>query len=169
LEILDICLPEIRFRVTCSGGTYIRTLSVDIGKALGCGGHLKALRRTQNNGFKIEETVSLSEIEKIANSNILMPCKISGFLIPMAEALPDMPEYMVKEDMAKNILNGIPIRSENLNEMTKQGHQPDIKDFGTEEKAEEYIKVVNTDGDLLAVLSREKNQNNYNFCCVFPR
>jgi len=71
--------------------------------------------------------------------------------------------------MAKNILNGIPIRSEDLNEMTKPSHQPAINDFGAEETAEKYVKVVNTSGDLLAVLSREKNQNNYNFCCVFPR
>jgi tRNA pseudouridine55 synthase len=170
LEILDISLPEIRFRVTCSGGTYIRTLSVDIAKALGCGGHLKTLRRIQNHGFKIEETISLSEIEKIAQLEYPDALqRMSGFLIPMAEALPDMPEYIVKEDMAKNILNGVPIHSENLNEMSKQGCRPDIKDFGTEKTAEEYVKVVNTDGDLLAVLSREKNQNNYNFCCVFPR
>ena len=171
LEILDICLPEIRFRVTCSGGTYIRTLSVDIGTALGCGGHLKALRRIQNHGFKIEETVSLSQIEKIAELEYSDAMQgISDFLIPMAEALPYMPEYMVQEDMAKNILNGIPIRSENLNEMTKQGCRPAIRDFGAEEEsAEEYVKVVNANGELLAVLSREKNQNNYNFCCVFPR
>jgi tRNA pseudouridine55 synthase len=170
LKILDISLPEIRFQVTCSGGTYIRTLGVDIGKALGCGGHLKALRRTQNYGFKIEETVSLSEIEKIVELEYPDTRQgISDFLIPMAEALAYMPEYMVQEDVAKNILNGIPIRSEDLNEMTKPGHQPAINDFGTEETAEKYLKVVNTSGDLLAVLSREKNQNNYNFCCVFPR
>jgi tRNA pseudouridine55 synthase len=170
LDILDMCLPEIRFRVTCSGGTYIRTLSVDIGKALGCGGHLKALIRTQNNGFIIEETVSLSEIEKMAESEYSdVRQGISDFLIPLAEALPYMPEYMVKEDMAKNILNGIPVRFEDLENMTKPGYQRVIKDLGTEETAEEYVRVVNTTGDLLAILSREKNQNNYNFCCVFPR
>jgi tRNA pseudouridine55 synthase len=170
LNILDICLPEIRFRVTCSGGTYVRTLSVDIGKALGCGGHLKTLRRTENYGFKIEETISLSELEKTAELEYPdFRQSISDFLIPMAEALMYMPEYMVKEDMVKHILNGIPIRSEDLNEMTKQGSRPPITDFGVQETAEEYIKVVNTSGDLLAVVSREKNQNNYNFCCVFPR
>jgi tRNA pseudouridine55 synthase len=169
LDFLDMCLPEIRFRVTCSGGTYIRTLSVDIGKALGCGGHLKTLIRTQNNGFKIEETVSLSEIEKIAESEYpYVRHPISDFLIPMAEALPYMPEYMVKEEMAKNILNGIPVRSEDLENMTKPGHERIFTDLGTEETAEEYIKVVNTTGDLLAIVSREKNQNSYNFCCVFP-
>jgi tRNA pseudouridine55 synthase len=169
LNILDICLPEIRFRVTCSGGTYIRTLSFDIGNALGCGGHLKALRRTQNFGFKIEETVSLPELEKMAELEYSdMRQVMSDFLIPMAEALTNMPEYIVKDDMVNNILNGIPMHYENLIEMTKEGN-PVIKDFYAQETSEEYIKLVNTDGDLLAVLNREKNQNNYNFCCVFRR
>lgn len=170
LEILDMSLPEIRFRVTCSGGTYIRALSADIGKALGCGGHLKTLRRTQNSGFNIEETISLSEIEKMAEPEYLDTRQgISGYLIPMAEALKFMSEYRVKQDLAKNILNGIPIRSEDLKEMTKKGCRQDIGDFDAEQAAEEYVKVVNASGDLLAVLSRKNGQNNYNFCCVFPR
>jgi tRNA pseudouridine55 synthase len=169
-EILEISMPEIRFRVTCSGGTYIRTLSVDIGKALGCGGHLKTLRRTRNSGFNIEETVSLSEIEKIAEHEYSDIRKgLSDYLIPMAEALKFMPEYIVEEDLAKNILNGIPVRSEDLNEMTKPGHHGFLQHFSVEKTNEEYVKVVNTNGELLAVLSREKNQNNYKFCCVFPK
>jgi tRNA pseudouridine55 synthase len=169
-EILEISLPEIRFRVTCSGGTYIRTLSVDMGKALGCGGHLKTLRRIQNSGFNIEETVSLSEMEKIAEfENSDMRQGLSDYLIPMAEALKFMPEYRVGENVAKNILNGISIHSEDLSEMIKPGQQKVIRDFEAEKTAEEYVKVVNTNGDLLAVLSREKNQNSYKFCCVFPK
>jgi tRNA pseudouridine55 synthase len=169
-EILEISMPEIRFRVTCSGGTYIRTLSVDIGKALGCGGHLKTLRRTRNSGFNIEEAVSLSDIEKIAELEYSDIRKgLSDYLIPMAEALKFMPEYSVEEDMAKNILNGIPVRSEDLNNMTKPGHHGFIQSFSVEKTDEEYVKVVNTNGELLAILSREKNQNNYKFCCVFPK
>jgi tRNA pseudouridine55 synthase len=169
-EILEISLPDIRFRVTCSGGTYIRTLSYDVGKALGCGGHLKILRRTRNSGFNIKETVSLSEIKKIAELEYSDIRKgLSDYLVPMAEALKFMPEYRVEENVAKNILNGISICSEDLNEMTEPGHQMAIKDFEAEKTAEEYIKVVNTGRDLLAVLSREKNQNNYKFCCVFPK
>ena len=52
LKISDIDLPEIHFEVSCSSGTYIRTLCADIGKRLGCGGHLKSLRRIESCGFQ---------------------------------------------------------------------------------------------------------------------
>ncbi|TGR36088.1 tRNA pseudouridine(55) synthase TruB, partial [bacterium M00.F.Ca.ET.199.01.1.1] len=45
LTLLACALPDITFRVTCSKGTYVRTLAEDIGEALGCGAHLVALRR----------------------------------------------------------------------------------------------------------------------------
>lgn len=170
LDILDLCLPEIRFRVTCSGGTYIRALSADIGKELGCGGHLKALRRTQIHGFKIEEAVSLSDIEKIAELEYINARQaICSFLIPMAQALKHMPEYRVNDNLAKKILNGIPISFEDLNNMAENDCFPAVDDSGTENSIEKYIKIIDTRGDLLAVLSHKKNQNNYNFCCVFSR
>ncbi len=170
LEILNISLPDIRFRVTCSGGTYIRVLSVDIGKALGCGGHLKSLRRTQNSGFHIEEAVSFSEIENITeHENSDARKSIFDNLIPMAEALKSMPEYRVREDMAKNILNGIPIRHEDLAGKPHSDPSQTSQVFDKEEQTEQYFKVVDTRGVLLAVISSKKNQNNYNFCCVFPR
>lgn len=170
LDILDLCLPEIRFRVTCSGGTYIRALSADIGKELGCGGHLKALRRTKIHGFKIEEAVSLSDIEKIAELEYINARQaICSFLIPMAQALKHMPEYRVNDNLAKKILNGIPISFEDLNEMAENNYCPAVNDSGTENSIEQYIKITDNRGDLLAVLSHKKNQNNYNFCCVFSR
>ena len=170
LDILDLCLPEIRFRVTCSGGTYIRALSADIGKELGCGGHLKALRRTQIHGFKIEEAVSLSDIEKIAELEYINARQaICSFLIPMAQALKHMPEYTVNDILAKKVLNGIPISFEELNEMAENDCCKAANDSGAEDGIEQYIKIIDNCGDLLAVLSRKKNQNNYNFCCVFPR
>jgi tRNA pseudouridine55 synthase len=46
LDLLDCALPDVTFRVTCSKGTYVRTLAEDIGEALGCGAHLTMLRRT---------------------------------------------------------------------------------------------------------------------------
>ena len=171
LDILAICLPEIQFRVTCSAGTYIRALSADIGKELGCGGHLKALRRTQNHGYTIGDAVSLSDLEKIAElkNTDTGGQAMSDYLIPMATALSHMPEYRVNEDLAKKILNGVPICSEDLGEMTRNGCRVDHNSSDAQETVEHYVKVVNISGDLLAVLSHKKNQNNYNFCCVFSR
>lgn len=57
-EITRIALPEIDFRVTCSKGTYIRSLAFDFGKALNSGGHLTALRRTKIGDYSVENALS---------------------------------------------------------------------------------------------------------------
>ncbi len=64
LEILEISLPEIRFTVKCSSGTYIRTLAADIGKKLGCGAHLIALRRIESSNFHISQAIALQDLEQ---------------------------------------------------------------------------------------------------------
>ena len=51
-------MPEIDFRVTCSKGTYIRSLAFDFGKALNSGGHLTALRRTKIGDYSVENALS---------------------------------------------------------------------------------------------------------------
>ncbi|MCP4426576.1 MAG: tRNA pseudouridine(55) synthase TruB [Chloroflexi bacterium] len=62
LELLDFALPEARLRVTCSSGTYIRSLAHDLGRALGCGGHITALRRTAVGDFGLDTAVSLTDL-----------------------------------------------------------------------------------------------------------
>ena len=71
LEVLSLDLPRAALRITCSKGTYIRTLCHDIGKALGCGGCMEKLTRTQVGPFRIEEAHTLSEIEKAAREGTL--------------------------------------------------------------------------------------------------
>jgi tRNA pseudouridine55 synthase len=66
LEILSINIPEVRFRVVCSKGTYIRTLAANIGSALGCGAYLSQLVRTRSGIFKIEDSYSLDSLESNA-------------------------------------------------------------------------------------------------------
>ena len=57
-EITRIALPEIDFRVTCSKGTYIRSLAYDFGKAIQSGGHLTVLRRTKIGDYSVEEALT---------------------------------------------------------------------------------------------------------------
>ena len=61
LQVREIRLPEVDLEVTCSSGTYVRTLCADIGEALGCGGHLKRLSRTQVGPFQLAEAVRLEQ------------------------------------------------------------------------------------------------------------
>lgn len=63
-ELTTIALPEVHFRVVCSTGTYIRSLAHDFGAALGCGAYLSDLRRTRIGEFKVEDAVSIEDIEK---------------------------------------------------------------------------------------------------------
>ena len=64
-EILDVALPEIEFRVVCSKGFYVRTYAHDIGQALGCGAHLKALRRTASGKFRAEGALTVDELRSL--------------------------------------------------------------------------------------------------------
>ena len=66
LSWVSIDLPEAVLRVTCSKGTYIRTLAEDIGNRLGCGAHLTALRRTQVGPLSVVDAVTLDTLREIA-------------------------------------------------------------------------------------------------------
>ena len=66
LSIVNIALPEVQFKVTCSKGTYVRQLAIDIGKALGCGAHLSALKRTRSGRFSIDEAMSMEELKAMS-------------------------------------------------------------------------------------------------------
>ena len=149
IEILGINLPLIHFSISCSAGTYIRTLCSDIGKFLGCGGHLKELRRIQSGGFSITEALKLSELENLALSG-----KISDRIISMSNALRDMPEHRVDKVLEEKIMHG--------NIITKKDLTPVHTDI-----PEGFIKILNINKDLIAVLSHTKKSGRYGYCCVF--
>jgi tRNA pseudouridine55 synthase len=65
LEVTEIRLPEVFFRVLCSKGTYIRQIADDAGEKLGCGAHLTELRRTRSGDFSVSKAVSFSRLGKM--------------------------------------------------------------------------------------------------------
>ncbi|WP_150466617.1 tRNA pseudouridine(55) synthase TruB [Francisella sp. SYW-9] len=65
LELLSFSETTIRVRVKCSKGTYIRSLAIDIGKQLGCGGHLIALQRTQSGPFDLDQAFTLEQLKDL--------------------------------------------------------------------------------------------------------
>lgn len=69
LQVSDITEDEFTLSVTCSAGTYIRSLADDIGQKLGCGAILTALRRTEANGFTPDDCVTLEELERLRDEN----------------------------------------------------------------------------------------------------
>ena len=149
LKILEVHLPTIRFEVFCSAGTYIRTLCADIGASLGCGGHLKELRRIESSGFTMADAVTLEELEDLTFSK-----KSSDRIINMSNALKGIPEHIADNVLVKKIMHGHII--------TKNDFM-----FETINASEDFIKIVDTDKKLVAILKYSNDKNRYDYCCVF--
>ncbi len=62
-ELTRINLPQVDFKITCSKGTYIRSIAYDFGQKLGCGGFLAALRRTQSGNFRVSEAYRMGDLK----------------------------------------------------------------------------------------------------------
>jgi tRNA pseudouridine55 synthase len=85
LEILEHTGDEVEIDVRCSKGTYVRTLAHDIGRALGCGGHLVTLRRTRSGPFRVEDAIALDALLARGRDGAFQA------LIPVSRALADRP------------------------------------------------------------------------------
>jgi len=84
LQLLDAAPLHADILVTCSKGTYIRTLAQDIGRALGCGAHLSALRRTQVGPFAIEVAVTLDALRALPDPKTALLPAVLPFAGPAA-------------------------------------------------------------------------------------
>lgn len=149
INILDVTPPMIRFVVSCSAGTYIRTLCADIGSALGSGGHLRELRRIENSGFSIKEAIPLAALETPALSG-----KLADQMISMSDALRDMPSHVADHVLFEKIVHGQMITKKDLT-------------LGGTDPRGGFIKIVDANNDLVAVLESDKDNRKYNYCCVF--
>jgi tRNA pseudouridine55 synthase len=69
-SINGIALPDVDFTVLCSKGFYVRTYAHDIGEALGCGAHLKSLRRTKSGRFDVENAITVEQIKALPREEI---------------------------------------------------------------------------------------------------
>lgn len=71
MRLLDYTPPDARFIVRCTKGTYVRTLCHDIGEKLGCGAHLKQLRRTESGPFSVERATPLADLLKLSPMELM--------------------------------------------------------------------------------------------------
>lgn len=108
LSVDWIELPRVGLTVTCSKGTYIRTLCCDLGKALGCGGCMERLTRTKVERFRIEDSLTLSQIETLRDEG-----RLEEVILPIEEMF-DGPKVMVKEEGDKKLANGNPLLAEDF-------------------------------------------------------
>ena len=155
LRIEDISLPEIRFSVTCSKGTYIRSISRDIGEILGCGAVLTELKRSASGAFTEENAVSLEALVKAAMEAGRVEVEDPETMklrrtVPFGEDIPedmerfvlgvDFPlvhfgEAMVSPENARRFLDGWHLGYREVNIIKEPEQDPWIMDLGREAEA----------------------------------
>jgi tRNA pseudouridine55 synthase len=133
IKLLKSELPRIDFSVTCSKGTYIRTLANDTGERIGCGAYLSRLRRTVSGPFKIDDALTLKEIKHYRDAGAL-----KKFIHPIEDVLP-FPSIKINESFAPFIISG---------------RSPQIEDIETVEgdfTEGDYISLRDHKNKILAV------------------
>jgi tRNA pseudouridine55 synthase len=148
LTVTEIRPEEIDFTVTCSAGTYIRTLAADVGRRLGPGAHLSALRRTASGGLTVDRAATLDELAERIEAG-----RLDAAMIDMADAL-SLPSFRAGEELARRMAHGNPVTGEDL-----PGASPDGRGL---------LQVLAPDGRLLAVL-RRGDGGGFHYDCVLAR
>lgn len=127
MELIKLDLKEniIKFKVRCSKGTYIRTLCEDIAEKLNTYGYMKELQRTEVGDFKIENAITIGELEELVNENKLkdnineealniINSKDRKYFIKIEELFMDKNIINLDEDLLNKFLNGVMIKNNNI-------------------------------------------------------
>jgi tRNA pseudouridine55 synthase len=101
IQIEEVRLPEVTFAVSCSKGTYIRSLCAEVGEQLGCGGCMSALRRTRSGSFREGMALSTESSPKEERRELF-----AANLIPMTGLLPELAGISVDRLLAEKLRNG---------------------------------------------------------------
>ncbi len=154
IDITQIALPDVHFTVTCSSGTYVRTLCADMGQAIGCGGHLKQLRRTASSEFSIESAFTLEALESMAPGQ--RPVRT---LIAPATAISQMPTFIAGDELLQDVVHGRRLELSRIS--------PALIQRPANDKMADHLKLVDADLNLKAVLKLSPDGKAYDYCCVF--
>ena len=109
MEIQKIELPEVVIRVSCSKGTYIRSLCDDIGKKLGCGACMKELIRTRVENFYLKDALTLAQLEQARDKGC-----IEDLIISVDRVFSDLSKASVKPEFSRILENGNTCKKEML-------------------------------------------------------
>ena len=153
IRILKMELPRVKMEVSCSKGTYIRTLCHDIGETLGCGGCMESLVRTRVSSFRIADSMTLEEISQKCMKDCLMDVVIPidamfqeyqrivvkrswDFLAKNGNSLPMNAVYFENEEKSREKVDGDYMRL-----YDEQGHFVAIYSWNDEKKEYQIIKM----------------------------
>lgn len=102
IELLSVDLPELRFTLRCSTGTYVRAIARDLGEALGVGAHLTELRRTGIGSFRATDAIS---VDALTDGET-----VGRAAVEPLDALRHMPSLEVDDDDARKLIHGQKVR-----------------------------------------------------------
>jgi len=117
--------PDLDFEVTCTSGTYIRSLAHDLGRDLGCGAHLTELTRTSIGPYTLDASLSLEEVGKLAAQG-----RIPEFLIPLEALFPQFPKVILKEPTARTLQKGGLVPAEGIQKILNPDTLPPSRPEG---------------------------------------
>jgi tRNA pseudouridine55 synthase len=145
VEILEIRvdqieLPRVKMTVTCSKGTYIRTLCYDIGRKLGCGGCMDSLVRTQVSGFLLKDSLTLSQIEELRDEGIL-----GERILAVDKVFMDYPAIVMRPEFDKLVHNGNPF----LRDQAQESSEPE----------EGPVRVYDSENQFIGVYEPDRERN----------
>lgn len=140
IEPLEMNLPLVKIRVTCSKGTYIRTLCNDIGEKLGCGGCMEELLRSKVGRYTLEESHTLAQVEAAVADGT-----IQELIYPVEEVLADYPALSADSYGDRLLANGNPL-SDNL-------VSPQHK--------ESWVRMYASDGTFTGIFQWDKGKKKY--------
>ena len=143
IEILSVDMtgkerPAVEMKVSCSKGTYIRTLCYDIGEKLGCGATMTELKRTRVGNFLLKNAYTLSEIEAIRDEG-----KLSEIVLASDAVFDELKAFRIQKQAVKYLSNGNKLFLQQLESMEEE-NKNEIKD-------KEQVRVYNETGVFTAV------------------
>lgn len=135
INILDMDLPHVKIEVTCSKGTYIRTLCHDIGRTLGCGGCMESLVRTKVGRFELKDSLTLKEIEDLRDKESE---EAFSFVHSVESMFSQLKAVRVPDKLDKALYNGNSIR-----------YRWNLEDS-------EEVRMYTSSGDFIGIYRYEK-------------
>ncbi len=147
LKLLDYEKDLVTFEAKTSAGTYIRTLCDDIGNELGCGAYLAELTRTRVGGLKIEDSITMEDLNRSTLENGL-----KDKIYSIDKALSFFPSVKIKKEREKSVLVERTITLES------------IEDISEESNNGEYFRIHNFSGKLLGIASSLQNVTSLSSC-----
>ncbi len=139
LAIQHMAIPEVSFRITCSKGTYVRTICADIGDRLGVGGHLKWLQRCRVGPLHIEQAIDMETLHER-----LACLELNGAWLSLDQALEGFPAVEVNNDDARKVLHGNVIPWSRIEWANKKAVIPNLGEAV-------QVRVKTKEGVLLAL------------------